>query len=51
MNYEKIQCFCGKLARIVESGVGTYIHCPFCNRETHMCTTKEDAIKKFQEEL
>lgn len=47
--YEKIECSCGEQARIVESGVGTYIHCPFCDRTTIMCSTKKDAIREFEE--
>lgn len=49
MVYKGIRCKCGAEARIVESGVGTYIHCPICDRGTHMCSTKEEAIKKFKE--
>ncbi len=49
MDYEKLSCFCGEQARIVVSGVGTYIHCPFCQRYIYMCSTKEDAIRKFKE--
>ena len=50
IEYERIPCSCGEQARIVENGVGTYIRCPFCDRTTMMCTTKEDAIRKFEEE-
>lgn len=48
--YETIQCRCGKEARVVVCGVGTYIACRYCGAGTYMCTTKEDAIKKFTEE-
>lgn len=49
-NYETIDCKCGNRARIVVCGVGTYIDCPYCGAGTYMCTTKEDAVKKFTEE-
>lgn len=49
--YEKIQCVCGRKARIVVSCVGTYVHCPYCDKSTYMCTTKDDAIKKWLETL
>lgn len=49
MDYQEIQCICGKMARIVECGAGTYINCQHCGRCIYMCTTKEDAIKKFKE--
>lgn len=48
--YPVIPCKCGRQARIVVTGVGTYVHCPYCDRHTYMCTTKEDAIRKFEEE-
>lgn len=50
MEYETIKCRCGEQARIVENGAGTYIHCPHCNAGTYMHTTKQDAIRCFQEE-
>ena len=49
MVYEEIDCSCGRKARIVESGVGTYIDCPYCGAHTYMCTTKLEAIQKFKE--
>lgn len=47
--YQTIMCTCGQQARIVETGVGTYIRCPYCGADTYMCTTKEEAIEKFEE--
>lgn len=47
-NYEQIRCKCGEQARIVECGVGTYIHCPYCEAQTYMCSKKEDAIERFR---
>ncbi len=49
MEYEHIECACGQQARIVVTGVGTYIHCPYCGAETCMQTTKEQAIERFRE--
>lgn len=50
IDYEKIKCKCGKQARIVVCGVGTYIDCPYCGAGTNMRSTKEDAIKRFKEQ-
>ena len=50
MQYAELPCTCGKRARIVITGVGTYIRCPYCGAETYMCTTKEEAIRKIKEE-
>lgn len=49
-NYETIKCKCGHQARIVVCGVGCYIDCPYCGAGTYMCTTKEDAVRRFKEE-
>lgn len=48
--YEAIECGCGQQARIVICGVGAYIHCTHCGRETYMCQTKEKAIELFKEQ-
>lgn len=50
MEYEHIECACGQQARIVVTGVGTYIHCPYCGAETCMQTTQEKAIREFEEQ-
>ena len=49
MEFEKVPCMCGKQARIVECGVGVYIHCPHCNSGTTMQTTKTDALRCWEE--
>ena len=47
--YKHIECKCGQQARIVESAVGTYIRCPYCEAGTYMCSTTEQALEKFKE--
>lgn len=43
-------CKCGnKEVRLVECGVGVYIHCPVCDRGTYMCSTKEQALKIYKD--
>lgn len=48
--YKNIECKCGQQARIVESAVGTYIRCPYCEAGTYMCSTTEQALVMFKEE-
>lgn len=45
-----VRCRCGKEARVMVTGVGSYVRCPYCNSSTYMCTTKEDAVRMFQEQ-
>lgn len=48
LGYETIQCKCGKNARIVESMVGVYVCCPFCNSTTYMQNSVKDAIALWE---
>lgn len=47
--YDKIECSCGKDARVVICGVGCYIHCPYCDLSTHMTSNREAAEKRWKE--
>lgn len=47
--YQGIRCECEKMARVVITGVGTYIICRHCGRETYMHTTTDEAIRAFRE--
>lgn len=49
MEYEKINCSCGKQARIVISGVGVYITCPDCGLTTTMQSARDAAEEEWRE--
>lgn len=41
---------CKKGARlVVMAGIGSYVCCTWCGASTYMCTTREEAIKKWNE--
>lgn len=52
MKYGEIDCLCGKAARVVECfGLGVYVRCPHCGRDTMMQNTKEEAEKIWKEKM
>lgn len=48
-NYDKIECVCGKKARVVECGVGYFVHCPSCDRSTPMAWDREKVEREWKE--
>jgi hypothetical protein len=46
----EVSCKCGKMARIVRTGVGSYVYCPHCGADTYMCTSMEEAVRRFKEQ-
>lgn len=46
--YELVPCICGKEARVVVCGAGSYIRCVWCERGTCMCITREDALSLWE---
>lgn len=46
---ELVPCICGKEARLVICGVGSYVRCVWCDRGTYMCTTSEDTMRMWRE--
>lgn len=46
--YNTLSCPCGRRARIVGSMVGSYVHCPWCDRSTIMQNTEGDAVRLWE---
>lgn len=46
--YEMVPCICGKQARVVVCGVGSYISCPSCGAGTYMKPTKREALMLWE---
>ena len=46
--YEMVPCICGKQARVVVCGVGSYISCPSCGAGTYMKPTKKEALMLWE---